>query len=114
MIGKTIEQTRISLEALGIPEDRALAKATGTTVGYLAAIPGLVLCFAAVGTLIFILVSRPALTTILVMLAIAGVILLPGILLTALGFSLIARDAAPWIAKAGEWLVNAVMRWRGK
>ena len=112
MIGRTIEQKRISLQAMGMSPDRAEAKAESTAVGYLAAIPGLLLCLGAGAAFVLVLLLHVAVTwQVLVALGLLGV---TGLLLVALGFSLISRDAAPWIGKAGEWLVNFVLRWRGK
>jgi hypothetical protein len=101
-----------TLEGAGIPEPRAIVKAEGTAVGFLAAVPGLLLCLGAGATLVLTLLLRVEVTK----LVLAGVVLLAGVglLLVALGFSLISRDAAPWIGKLGEWLVKMVRAVRGK
>jgi hypothetical protein len=100
------------LEGLGVPEPRAIVKAEGTLVGYLAAVPGLLLCLGAGATLVLALLLRIEVTK----LVLASVALLAGVglLLVALGFSLISRDAAPWIGKLGEWLVTVVRAIRRK
>ncbi len=100
------------VEGPGVPEPRAIVKAEGTVVGFLAAVPGLVLCLGAGATLVLTLLLRIEVTK----LVLTGVVLLAGVglLLVALGSSLISRDAAPWIGKLGEWLVKMVRAVRGK
>ena len=111
MIQKTIEQQRVHLEAAGLPPARAAVKAEATAVGYFALVPGLLLCFGAGAAFILLLVLRIEVTK----LAIAGVGILAvvGLMLVALGFSLVSREAAPWIGRLGEWLVQLVRAVRG-
>lgn len=112
MLAKTITTRSKRLQDQGLPPDRAELKAESTAVGYLAALPGLALCLVSGLTVILALLFDVEVTW--KVLAAIGVPAALGLLLVALGFSLISREAAPWIGKVGEWAVKMVRGLRGK
>ncbi len=111
MFHKTAVQIQARLEGQGVPPTHAYHKAQASIVGFVALVPGLLLCLGAGAALILLLILRIEVTK----LAIAGVGILAvvGLLLVALGFSLVSREAAPWIGNLGEWLVRLVRAIRG-
>ena len=111
---KSIAQTRTMIRerAPRISEERAHVKAEGTAVGKLAAGVGALLVLAAAASLLVALLLELDIGIMLV----AALVLIGGIglVLLFLGASLISRDAAPIIAKLGEWIVNLIRAGRGK
>ena len=112
-LNATIERKRVSLsEHLNIPPERAAVKAEGTVVGYLATVGGLLLCLLAGGIVVVLVLTRTDLT--LVVGLVVGIVALLGLVVLFVGATLISRDAAPAIGKAGEFIVSLVRAIRGR
>ena len=112
MLDKTIEATAVQLQARhGMSGGRAVVKAEGTIVGKLAAGAGALLMFVAAGLALAVILKGASLT--LMVLLVVGVIGFLGLVLFAVGMTLISRDAAPMIAAMGELLVKLVRFGRG-
>ena len=106
------EKTRTLVTQTGMPPVRAAVKAEGTAVGWLASIAGMLLCLIAGGIVIVLVLTRTELT--LVVGLVVGIVAVLGLVVLFVGATLISRDAAPAIGKAGEFIVSLVRAIRGK
>ena len=102
MIEKIAQQIHADL-ATKMPGPRAANKAESTTIGWLAAIPGLVLLFVAGGAMILMVLNREEHVLLIALAAGFGFV---GLVMFGLGMSLISRDAAPNVAAAGSFLIK--------
>jgi hypothetical protein len=105
------EKTVALLKAAGVPHERAVVKAEGTAAGWFAAIFGAIWCLAAIAVaLILILNHELSLLGLIAIGLFAGL----GFAVFGVGMTLVSRDAAPAIAKAGDLLVAIIGKVRSK
>jgi len=106
-----VEKKVAELTAAGIPAERAVVKAEGTAAGWFAAIFGALLGLAATGLAVLLVLQHElALVGLIVIGILAGI----GFLVFGVGMTLVSRDAAPAIAKAGDLLVAIIGKVRSK
>ena len=111
MIGDTIVRKAVELQDQGVPMKRAVVKAEGTVIGFIAATLGMLLLTAPAG-MAGLIVWRGGELTVVVGVILGG-IAFGGFMLFAVGMTMISRDASPQIAKMGELLVKLVRAVRG-